>query len=98
MKMPDGMRIGSPVLKIKDIDKVFAFYERVGMQVNRKRQNERGSILYELGFKYAVHHADRPRLRPPLVIRMQRVNPDIQQDYFILQYLFQIERVLLPHI
>ncbi len=66
--MPDDMRIGSPVLRIKDIDKVLAFYERVGLQVNRKHQNERGNILYELGLKYAVHHDCKPRPGPLVIL------------------------------
>lgn len=66
--MPDNMRIGSPVLRIKDIDKVLAFYETVGLQVNRKHQNNRGNILYELGFKYAVDYADKPRPRPFVIL------------------------------
>lgn len=99
--MPDNMRIGSPVLRIKDIDKVLAFYETVGLQVNRKHQNNRGNILYELGFKYAVDYADKPRPRPFVILHYDpnaRVNSDIQPDYFILQYLSQIERVLLQPI
>ena len=66
--MPDDMRIGSPVLRIKDIDKVLAFYETVGLQVNRKHQKERGNILFELGFKYAVDYADKSLPRPLVIL------------------------------
>jgi catechol 2,3-dioxygenase len=70
--MPDDMRIGSPVLRIKDIDRVLAFYETVGLQVNKKHQNERGSILYELGFKYAADYADKPGPRPLVILHYDR--------------------------
>lgn len=58
------MRIGSPVLRVKNIDKVSAFYERVGLQVNRRYQNVKGNQLYELGSKLGTHHVDKL----PLVI------------------------------
>ena len=92
------MRIGFPVLRIKAIDRVLAFYETLGLQVNRKHQNERGNILYELGFKYAVDYANKPVPRPLVILHydlMQRVNPYNQPDYFILQYSSQTEGALL---
>ena len=71
------MRISFPVLRIKAIDRVLTFYETLGLQVNRKHQNERGNILYELGFKYAVDYADRP-LPLPLVILHYDLNAKSQ--------------------
>jgi len=57
-KIPDNIRINSPVLRIKNIDKVLAFYERVGLQVSRKYQSDTDNVLYELGFNHAVYQAD----------------------------------------
>lgn len=39
------------MLRVRYIDKVLAFYERVGLQVNRKYTNRNGDLVYELGFK-----------------------------------------------
>ncbi|HET7149169.1 MAG TPA: VOC family protein [Candidatus Nitrosopolaris sp.] len=64
--MPDNIRMGSPVLRVKNIEKVSAFYERFGLQIKRKYQNEKGDILFELGFRHGTNdHADRLQ---PLVI------------------------------
>jgi catechol 2,3-dioxygenase-like lactoylglutathione lyase family enzyme len=39
-KMHSGMSIGSPVLRIKNIDKLLRFYEeRLGLHVNRRYQD-----------------------------------------------------------
>lgn len=57
--------MGSPLLRIKNIEKTTAFYERFGLQINKKYQNENGDILLELGIRHASGHVDRSR---PLVI------------------------------
>ena len=60
-KMQSGMKIGSPILRVKNIDKVLEFYERdLGLQVNQRYQNENDSSVYEIGFKNA--HSDTPLL------------------------------------
>jgi hypothetical protein len=91
------MRIGSPVLRIKDIDKVLAFYETVGLQVESTKAREAtyymNSVLSMQLTMLINHYHDH--LLSYIMILMQRVNPDIQQDYFILQYLSQTERALL---
>ncbi|MGB8034797.1 MAG: VOC family protein [Nitrososphaeraceae archaeon] len=65
-KIPDNIRMWPPVLRVKNIEKVSSFYERIGLQINRKYQNEDGDILFELGFRHGTNdHADRLQ---PLVI------------------------------
>jgi catechol 2,3-dioxygenase len=59
-KMPDNIRMGSPVLRVKNIEKVSAFYERFGLQINKKYQSKNGDILYELGLRRRTGHA-RPQ-------------------------------------
>ena len=53
------MRVGTPVLRVRNIDKVLAFYERVGLQINRKYPNKNGDLLYELGFKRDFYHTNK---------------------------------------
>ena len=60
-KMQSGMKVGSPILRVTNIDKVLEFYERdLGLQVNQRYQNENDSSVYEIGFKNA--HSDTPLL------------------------------------
>jgi catechol 2,3-dioxygenase len=59
--MLSGMEVGSPILTVKNIDKVLEFYEkRLGLQVNRKYQNENDRSVYEIGFKKT--YSDEPLL------------------------------------
>jgi catechol 2,3-dioxygenase len=53
------MRVGTPVLRVKNIDKVLAFYERVGLQVNRKYPNKNGDLVYELRFKRDLYNTNK---------------------------------------
>lgn len=43
------MEIGSPVIRVRDIEKVSAFYERVGLQLNKKYQDDDNKSMYEFG-------------------------------------------------
>ncbi len=63
-KMPDSMRIGPPLLRVRNIDTTIAFYENsLGLQVNRRYQdNSDNAILYELGFKHKVSSSYDPLL------------------------------------
>jgi catechol 2,3-dioxygenase len=63
--------MGSPVLRIKNIGKVTAFYERLGLQISKKYQNENGDVLFELGFRHGTDHTDTMQ---PLVILLQDPN------------------------
>ncbi len=63
--------MGSPVLRVKNIVKVAAFYERLGLQISKKYQNENGNILFELGFRQGTDYTDTMQ---PLVILHQ--DPD----------------------
>src|SRR5215204_680249 len=53
--MHSGMRIGSPVLRVKNIDRILRFYEeRLGLQMNRRYQvgDDGGdNLVCELGSK-----------------------------------------------
>jgi catechol-2,3-dioxygenase len=93
------MRVGTPVLRVRNIDKVLAFYERVGLQINRKYPNKNGDLLYELGFKRDFYHTNKST---PLLIIHFDPNAKNQSRHsaglFHLLYSFQIERVSLRHI
>jgi catechol 2,3-dioxygenase len=64
-RIPNNIRMEPPVLRIKNIEEVTTFYERFGLQINKKYQNKNGDILFELGFRHGTGHADEHR---PLVI------------------------------
>lgn len=58
-KIPDSMRVGPPVLRVRNIDTVIAFYENsLGLQLNRRYKgnlsDDGGNPIYELGFKHNV--------------------------------------------
>jgi len=47
------MRVGPPVLRVRNIDTAMAFYENsLGLQVNRRNPgvDDNGNSIYELGF------------------------------------------------
>jgi len=51
------MRITSLVLRVRNIDKVSAFYEKVGLQLNEKYQNEyMNSVLNRDSTMLTNHH------------------------------------------
>ncbi len=60
--MPDRMRIGPPILRIRDIGTALAFYEnRLGLQAKKRyqehdkhQQKDDGcnNLIYELGFRH----------------------------------------------
>jgi catechol 2,3-dioxygenase len=58
-KMPDRMRVGPPILRVRNIDTVVVFYENsLGLQVNKKyKDNDDGNPIYELGFKHNISSA-----------------------------------------
>jgi catechol 2,3-dioxygenase len=58
-KMPDSMRVGPPILRVRNIDTVVVFYENsLGLQVNKKyKDNDDGNPIYELGFKHNISSA-----------------------------------------
>jgi catechol 2,3-dioxygenase len=64
-QMPSGMSVGSPVLKIRNIDKVLTFYEKeVGLRINKQYHDDNDDLIYELSSKY-VPFSDK---RAPLFI------------------------------
>jgi len=50
------MRVGPPVLRVRNIDTAMAFYENsLGLQVNRRNPGVNdGNPIYELGFKHNI--------------------------------------------
>lgn len=63
--MLGGMSVGSPVLKIRNIDKILTFYEKkIGLDMNKKYHNDNDDLMYELSSKY-VPFSDK---RLPLLI------------------------------
>jgi catechol 2,3-dioxygenase len=71
--MHSGMRVRTPVLRIKDIDRVLKFYEKgLGLYVNRRYQDGGGdddsdgggggNLVCELGFKQKFISSDEPIL------------------------------------
>jgi catechol 2,3-dioxygenase len=63
-KIHSGVNVGSPILKVMNIDKILAFYQSgLGLQVNNKYQihdKDAGNLVYEIGFKYM--YSDKPLL------------------------------------
>jgi len=52
IKMPSDMTIGSPTVRVKDLQKELVFYENhLGLQVNRRYQTEDNLETIDLGFK-----------------------------------------------
>ena len=60
-KIPGNIRMGPPVLRVKNIERVSAFYERLGFQIDKKYQNKNGDILFEPSFRHGTDHTDRLR-------------------------------------
>ena len=52
-------KVGSPVLRVRDIDKMVMFYEtKLGLQAKRKHQDDYGNAVYELGFVHIDYPED----------------------------------------
>jgi catechol 2,3-dioxygenase len=52
-------KVGSPVLRVRDIDKIVVFYEtQLGLQVKRRHQDDYGNAVYELGFVHIDYPED----------------------------------------
>jgi catechol 2,3-dioxygenase len=73
------MRIGPPVLRIRDIDTVLAFYENsLGLQANKRYQDHdkeqekdkenNNNLIYELGFKHNEPLSSSSSSEEPLII------------------------------
>lgn len=52
-------KVGAPVLRVRDIDKIVMFYEtKLGLQVKRRHQDDYGNAVYELGFVHIDYPED----------------------------------------
>ena len=52
-------KVGSPVLRVRDIDKIVMFYEtKLSLQVKRRHQDDYGNAVYELGFVHIDYPED----------------------------------------
>jgi catechol 2,3-dioxygenase len=55
--MHSSIKVSSPLLRVRDIDRIVTFYEtKLGLQLKRRRQDDYGNSIYELGFV----HIDYP--------------------------------------
>jgi catechol 2,3-dioxygenase len=56
------MKVGSPVLRVRNIDQILAFYgKRLGLQVKRRHQDDNdGNAVYELGFVQRDYPEESP--------------------------------------
>jgi hypothetical protein len=58
-----GMKIGPPVLRVKNIDRLLDFYEKgLRLQVNKRYTDDDGNLFCELGFKHNSLSSDKPLL------------------------------------
>ena len=63
IKMPPDMTIGSPTLRVKDLQKQLSFYENdLGLQVNRRYQTDDNLETVDLGFKGKFRDHSEPLL------------------------------------
>ena len=61
--MPADMRIGPPILRVKDLEKELSFYEQnLGLQVNRKYRTDAAMEAVELGFNGKFKEYGEPLL------------------------------------
>ena len=63
-KIPDNTKVGLPVLRVRNIETVLAFYENnLGLQLNREyKDDENHTPIYELGFKRKTSSSYKPFL------------------------------------
>src|SRR5436309_13065323 len=76
--MPNRMRIGPAVLRVRNIDTVLAFYEnRLGLQARKrylrsdkkqKKDNDASNLIYELGFKHKQSLSSHASSDEPIII------------------------------
>jgi catechol 2,3-dioxygenase len=62
----NNMEIGSIVIRIRDIEKVSAFYERIGLQLDKKYQDDDNKSIYEFGAPDKLSTGDK---HPLLALR-----------------------------
>lgn len=72
--IPYSMRVGPPLLRVRNIDTVIAFYENsLGLQVNKKYKDnddgEDGNPIYELGFKHNISSSSSSSYEPLLRLK-----------------------------
>jgi catechol 2,3-dioxygenase len=66
------MRVGPPVLRVRNIDAAMAFYENsLGLQVNRRNPgvDDNGNSIYELGFKHNNISSSFSSYEPLLILK-----------------------------
>jgi catechol 2,3-dioxygenase len=70
-KIPDSIKIGPPVLRVRNIDTAMAFYENsLGLQVNRRNPGvDDGNPLYEFGFKHNISSSSFSSYDPLLILK-----------------------------
>ena len=96
-KINDIIRLSCVALRVKDIDKTLAFYEKkLGLQTKKRDQDDDGNLVCELGFRDTVQNIE------PFLQLHHDANAKTalrtQLAFFTLRCLFLIERVLLQPI
>ena len=97
-KINDIIRLSCVALRVKDIDKTLAFYEKkLGLQRKKRDQDDDGNLVCELGFRDTVQN-EEPFLQLHHDANAKTELLRTQLAFFILLCLFLTERVLLQPI
>jgi catechol 2,3-dioxygenase-like lactoylglutathione lyase family enzyme len=96
-KINDIIRASCVALRVKDIDKTLAFYEKkLGLQTKKRDQDDDGNLVCELGFRDTVQNEE------PFLQLHHDANAKTASSHsaglFTLRCLFLTERVLLQPI
>jgi len=74
-KIPENTKVGLPVLRVRNVETVLAFYEnRLGLQVNREyKDDEDHAPIYELGFNGNVSSSSH---EPLLILKHDPISKE----------------------
>lgn len=90
IKMPAGMTIGPPTLRVKDLQKQLSFYENIlGLQVNQRYKTDDNLETIDLGFKGRFKDYKEPLL-------ILKHDPDAKQTMHDFAGLFHFA-ILVPN-
>lgn len=90
IKMPAGMAIGPPTLRVKDLQKQLSFYENIlGLQVNQRYKTDDNLETVDLGFKGRFKDYKEPLL-------ILKHDPDAKQTMHDFAGLFHFA-ILVPN-
>ena len=90
IKMPAGMAVGPPTLRVKDLQKQLSFYENIlGLQVNQRYKTDDNLETVDLGFKGRFKDYKEPLL-------ILKHDPDAKQTMHDFAGLFHFA-ILVPN-